>query len=577
MKRSRGFWLFAILLFFATVTAWLWWASPRNVDMSTYAPADSLLYLEANQPVQILDAISSTGAWQSLAKMGGAPVSDAHSSYLRGFMRWTGFGPARTVILARAQVAVVISDLRVAEEADTLNIKPEGALLIETHTSERRIRPVVEDALKTLAEQTYGSPTERRVIVNGVQYVEWIAPGASRQIVGAIVGSLAVVGTNEQVVQQCLAVAQSRGAALSRDPELHAMRARLTSDRTLAFGYVPAGNSAKLIAVALPLLLGRAPGDSEFQRLITNGATKIFGRLGWTSNTYMTGIEDHYEINLQPPIMSRLKPTFVSTGVTSQLQQVVPGDVYSATSYRFANPAATWQSLKMAVSSQVDALSTVVFSSLLKSALLSYGIDEPDVFLAAVHEELLTLRLDENSERALLIAHVRDRSTLRKLFERKMKMRAGESGEDKTEVFEDPQEELTASLGDDLLMLGSPADVSRYKELRGTATIMTSEDLKRMIFFGSSPMDATVVTYTNDSNRIRRFISTIVAVRGESSIPYDRLEAMLATLPYSVTETTLTDYGIERINRSPLGQFSSIVPLLFPERPAAIKNNTPAN
>ena len=92
------------------------------------------------------------------------------SHWLRGFIRWTGIGPIKSVILARAQVAVVVTDLRAVEEGDALKIKSEGALLIETHTSERRIRATFEETIKTLAEKTYGHPTSRRVSVDGVEY-----------------------------------------------------------------------------------------------------------------------------------------------------------------------------------------------------------------------------------------------------------------------------------------------------------------------------------------------------------------------------------------------------------------------
>src|SRR5204863_8391544 len=105
---------------------------------------------------------------------------------------------------------------------------------------------------------------------------------------------------------------------------LHAMRLRLARGRALIFGYVPLGNSARLLAVGLPVLLQRAPGDSEFQRLITNGAAKVFGGLGWTSNTYLTGIEDRYLISLQPSIVSHLKPTFSANNINPPILRVVP-------------------------------------------------------------------------------------------------------------------------------------------------------------------------------------------------------------------------------------------------------------
>jgi hypothetical protein len=564
MRRSYRILLLAILpLLF--VGAWLWWFRPKIVDMATYAPADSLLYLESNRPTEVVDAVTGTQAWKSFASAIQSPPARAQSHWLQGLIGWTGIGPIKSVIFARAQVAVVVTDLRAVEEGDSLNIKSEGALLIETHTSERRIRAAFEETIKELAEKTYGHPNSRRVTVEGVEYSEWIAPEGTRQIVGTVYGSLVIIGTSERVVQDCLAVSQGRRPSLKDDPELRAMRVRLEKAGSLTFGYVPTANSAKLLAVGLPLLLGRAPGDSEFQRLIAKGASRVFGSLGWTSRPYLTGIEDQYLISLQPSIIARLTPAFAANNIHSQIEKTLPDNVYSVTSYNLANPAAAWVSLKTAVSSEVDALSTIVFSSLLKSALLSYGIDDPELFLSAVKGEILTIRLDESAERSMLIAGVRDRAALRQLLLKGMSVNLKD--DQKLEIFEDQHGDFAASLSDEFIVIGSPADVRHYSSLRAAAKPMSAETIRKMTFFRSSPASGTVVTYTDDGDRVRNFISAILLAKDGPTQTPERLDEAIATLPYSSTETTLGERGLERTTRSPLGQFSTLVPLLFPQQP----------
>jgi hypothetical protein len=573
MTRSRSILLLAGLSL-AFVGAWLWWMRPKQVDMAAYAPANSLLYLEANNPTEVVEAISGTEAWKDLENMLGGRRSTLGNHWLQAFVGWTGIGPVKSVILARSQVAVVVTELRTAEEGEALNIKPEGALLIDTHTTEYRVKPVFEEGLKTLAEKTYGQSTFRRVSLDGVEYSEWLAPEGSRQIVGTVVGSVIVIGTSEREVQECLAVIQGRRPSLRDDLELHAMRLRLEKGPRLAFGYIPAANSAKLLAVGLPMLLGRAPGDSEFQRLITNGATKVFGSVGWTSRSYLTGIEDQYAVDLQPGVLTRLKPTFAATSIKSQMQRVVPGDVYSVTSYKFANPATGWQSLSATVSSQVDALSAAAFSFLLKSALLSYGIAEPETFLGAVEGEVLTVRMDDNDERSILIAAVHDRATLRKLVLKTLSV-LPQSGAGGTEVFADSEGELSVSLSDNLIVMGSFADVHHYSVARAAgATSMSADSLRRITFFGSSTGNPNIATYTNDADRIRSFFATIMTSKSSNATP-ERIDETIGKLPYSVTETTLDDHGIVRTTRSPLGQFSTLLPLLLPQQAGRTKNENP--
>jgi hypothetical protein len=575
MRRRRSILLLAVLVLAILVGASLWWTRPKQVDMATYAPADSLLYLEANHPNDVLEAISATQAWRDLENALGSQRDAATARWLQQFISWTGIGPARSVILSRAQVAVVVTDLRTAEEGDDLNIKPEGVLLIETHTAERRVKPVFEAELKTLAEKTYGRPTARHVSLDGIEFSEWLAPEGSRQIVGTVFGSLVVIGTSERVVQECLTVAQGRRPSLRDDPDLAAMRARLEQGPRLTFGYVPRANSAKLLAFGMPILMGRAPGDSDFQRIVATGAAKIFGSLGWTSRSYLSGIEDEYVIDLQPSALARLKPSFTQPNVSSQIQQLIPNDVYSVTSYRFNNPAAAWQNLSGMVSSQVDALSAIVFAKLLNSALLTYGIAEPETFLGTVNEEIFTLRTDENGERSILIAGVRDRPALRKFLSSTM------SSVDShvlsrwcDEVFLDSKEDVGACLGDQIVVMGSAAELRRYSDARAAGdTSMALDNLHRMTFFGATATAPNIVSYTNDSERIRSFYSTVMMSKGATATP-QRLDETIAKLPYSVTETSLEDHGIIRTTRSPLGQFSTLLPLLLPQQTVSGKNES---
>src|SRR5215210_7563337 len=98
------------------VAAWLWWNRPQPVDMAAYAPADALAYLEANSLPDILNGLTSTDAWQALAPPAGLRTDFTQLGWLSRAAAWTGIGPAETVVLARAQVAVVVMGLEAAEE-----------------------------------------------------------------------------------------------------------------------------------------------------------------------------------------------------------------------------------------------------------------------------------------------------------------------------------------------------------------------------------------------------------------------------------------------------------------------------
>jgi hypothetical protein len=545
MRRIRRIGV-GVFLAFSVAVGWLLWVKPKQVDMAQYAPADSIIYLESNHPLDIAQTIAGTDVWKGLDKLAGYKDTSRRSDWLQRFVGWTGIGPAQSVILARAQLAIVVTQLGTREEGDTLRIRPEGAAIIETHTAESRIRSPAEQALEALAKMTYRDPTLRRTTIDGVEFIEWISPEGGRQIVAAILGSLIIVGNSEAAVQKCLDVTLHRRPSLQQDSELQRTRVQLVRDQSLTFGYAPAGNSARLLSVAVPLMLGRAAGDSQFERLITSSAPKVLGSVGWSSNPYMNGVEDHYLISLQATIVARLKPSFDPGKVNPQVQRLMPADLHSVTYYKFGSPVAAWQNLKTAISSQIDTLSAIVFSSLLKSALLAYGIQEPEKFLAAVSGDVLTMRLDEGGERALLIARVRDSASLRELLIGKMLKNVRSVRVGDAEILENSDAEMAVGFINEYVVLGHPLDVRRCADNAIANVGLSNDKLRKITFFTPLSTPANIVTYTNDADRVRSFISAVVALGGAKALSSADIEQMIESLPYSATETTLVDWNGQR-------------------------------
>ena len=128
-----------------------------------------------------------------------------------------------------------------------------------------------------------------------------------------------------------------------------------------------------------------------------------------------------------------------------------------------------------------------------------------------------------------------DRAVLRQILSRGMSANLRNSGQ-KLEIFEDRTGDFAASLSNEFIVIGSPADVRRYSELRDGATLMRAENLRRMTYFLSSPASGNVVTYTdrnatlfnngNDSLRARNRKNYEIAI---GSIQYPRAFAVSPT------------------------------------------------
>jgi hypothetical protein len=103
-------------------------------------------------------------------------------------------------------------------------------------------------------------------------------------------------------------------------------------------------------------------------------------------------------MSVKPAVVERLQPA-LRNGAVGQHRAwgLLPADTYSVTNYNFADPAVAWDALNAAVSSQLDTLAAVFFTTVSRASLAPYGIDEPDTFLRAIEPELLTARLDAAS------------------------------------------------------------------------------------------------------------------------------------------------------------------------------------
>jgi hypothetical protein len=441
---------------------------------------------------------------------------------------------------------MVMLDLGAREEADTMTLKPEAALLIETHTSRRRIRPTVEQALQTFAERFYSRPTLKRTIVDGDEFLIWSAADNNRQIVAIIDDSLVIVANSDRAVKACLEARRGLRPSLNNDPELQQMKNNLSANGALAFGFVPSSHAPELLALATPVALGRAPGGAQIDNLVARSAAKILSSAAWSARLREGAIEDHYLFNLNPAVASRMRPVFQPSQQPVTPSAFVPKSVQSVTVYRFKQADQTWRELQTTLSSQLDTLSAVLVTSLLKSGLTTYGIDDPEKFLRLVGPEIMTLRLKANEASSVLIAQVRDEPGLRALLKNQV-LQAAE-GEDR---------QITVHYHAGYVLLGSADDVQSCLQA-------TSEpNLKHL---GSEP-SSTIVTYSDDSSRVADFISALARAQNTTAkLDGDVQLHQALQLPFAVTETSLSDSGLERRTRSPFGQFSALVPLLFPPK-----------
>jgi len=559
--------LIVVLLGIVAGGIWFWLSIPGKVDLAEYAPADSLVYVEFNNLADVARAIQYTDVWKAAA-----PIT--HSKAATPNQIWTtaakaGVAPIESVLFARTQVALVVVGLNTAEQDNTLKVRPELALIAETHTARWRTRPVMMDVVRRLANFAYGASS-----CSGPQgdsdLFECAIPGGDRKLLGAIHGTEVILANSDNALRSCLDVRAGTRPSIHSDAEFGSSRSAVVNQQSLGFGYISAANSAKLFSWAAPLLMGAAPGDQQLQQLLAVSAGKILRGIAWTALPSQGGIEDRFLFSLEPGVVTRLQPAFQTADRDENFWKLVPGDVQSLTIYRSREPAAAWNSLDTAMAFKLDALPAVLFGSLLKSSLGVYGISNPKEALTTLSPPLLTMKASAGAEGSVLIARVNDEARLRRSLEQEVFK--GDKGQIVQGLDANPDlaKEFAAVFADGYVILGKTENVRPcLVALRNSQAVVTEE--KKNLQEAARESTAAIVTYANDEERLTNFISTLLLLQGRrlSGEELANLQDQLRRSSFAETETRLGSAGIERKTHSAFGQFSTFISLLQPESGAA--------
>ncbi|MFN2533346.1 MAG: hypothetical protein ABR555_18845 [Pyrinomonadaceae bacterium] len=563
MKWLRNLLVLLTLLLIIAI-AFLWYNLPQQVDMAAYAPADSFAYLEFNSPSDIAQAIEANETWKKLAPIiGFAPRPE--SRWMAKIAR-AGLAPAESVVFTRAQVAIVVVGLNTTESGETLRIKPDAAIIVETHTAQWRIKSAVLKAANQLAAFAYGQSTcsER---TGDAGFIDCTSSTPDRKLIVAIDGSLVVVGNSDNAVRACLEARHGSRPTLAKNSELARMRSSIGSDKALAFGFISSANSARLFSWLTPLLLGKVPGDEQFEKLLAVSASKILRGIAWSSTASSIGVEDRFLFSLEPEVVSRLEPAFDVTQNQHDFWKFVPQDLRSLTIYRTQNPASGWTALDEAMSFKLDALSAVVFSSLLKTGLSVYGVENPKELLARLVPPVVTFRTNSSSSGgSVLVGRVANEKELRDDLARSIF--PSDRGQTVDGTGSDIQlgKEFTALLVSGFVLVGKTEDVRACALAIRNQHVTNATD--RIIRY-SNDNSAAITTFADDESRIISFANVIASLRhGPMSVEkQDGVRSVASAAGFSVSDTTLTSTGIQRTTRSTFGQFSTLVSLLEADRP----------
>jgi hypothetical protein len=551
----------------AVLCGWLVWNRPRKEDMAAYVPAEALAFIEVNDLDAIAQGISETEAWKALAGPLGAPSSLLPHRGLIQLARWTGVGSAEAVLAARSQIALVVAQAQATENNTTLTIKPAAALIIETHTQQRRMRPVLEKQVERFAQRFYGQPTLSRKSIADADLAVWSAPDNSRHLILTFVDTVAIVGNDESLVVQCVDVRRGRRPSIVGNPQLAQSRAQVDASGAQLFGFIPkAGVKPAVQAWALSRA-GNSPDAAIGVQLISSTFGNMIEAFAWTSRFDNATAEDRCYVLLAGGVAEKIRLSISpETRFPDNSFQFVPADAASVTSYQFHNADSFWRDLNAVMSSHSDVLGAITSRPLLRTLLEPYGILDADSFFPAAGPRFQIIRVDGSSP-AVLVAEAFDRLSLRKLAERRL------GAKPKTESIGDAELMLSATDNwavafEGNYFLTGPADAVRRCLVARTQSqsITSAETFRRSQTAVDSTLPIICLSFTRDRQTAISFVEMFSRQeRSAFSANADAIQRASQGLPYAVSATLMKGNGLEWSSRSSFGLIGSLFATFRPE------------
>lgn len=564
IRTRRAKILLGLLLVTGLVVLWLWWNRTTQTELATYAPADCLAFVEVNDLVAAAQGFESTQAWTALAGPVGARATLVPSRWIIRLARWTGIGSTEAILLARSQAAIVFTGAQANQAGPTLTIKPLATLVIETHTTQRRMRPTIEQHIGDLARRVYGESVMSRKQVAGIDLSEWSSADGSRHIVAAFADTVAIVGNDEPSVLQCLEARQGRRAALSGEKQLDDLRKRLDSPNASVFGFV-SKNGVKALLQAFALRGAASSNDLTASQIFSDTVGGLIDGLGWTSRFVDGMAEDRSSITLSQGVADKLRGNFVPADKLALGDlPFVPADVHSVSVYHFRDVEGLWRDLGSVIASHSDLIGAIAARPVLRGILKPYGIENAEAFVHSVGPRVQTIRLEEDSP-AVLVTDSLDPPGLRKLVSQRLGPKPKVENVGDFELMLSSTDNWSASFAGNHFLIG-PAEAVR-RCFQAKAQPLTSSDAFRKsqrLIDVSLPL--SVVSFVKDQHAAISFVEVFSErERSAFSTNAPAIEEASRSLPYAVSVIMLKDSGLEWTSRSSFGLVGSLLVTLSPE------------
>lgn len=416
--------IFVVALFILLLAAGLWFYGQRvkPVPLSKYVPESALGYVEINSVPQVLKQLTATTAWQQLAPAYGLTDRLNYAGALGGLAQFAGALGGETTLLARAQVAVVVTALEVRGE----QVKPRWALLAETHASQRDLQKVIEKRLPELARRAFGEAARTEGEYAGVPVIVYKAVGRAgeeKQLLSAQIESEWLLANHPEALRACIETRLGRAPSMTNN--FYLQQARPVVERGgEVFGFITGDGVTRLLRFGAYLLAGGAVGSVGKAALagavgdvFTDFSTRATDGVAYGVSFEGGGVVDRYVMLVKPDLLESLRAALKLNQSAPQVLQLIPASVQEVTLLNVENPGQSFGRLETAISARVGVGQSFIlrhFLSGMQEAFLGLRADE--LAARAIGDEVASLNFSDVVETRVWLLQVRDKALLQQLI-----------------------------------------------------------------------------------------------------------------------------------------------------------------
>jgi hypothetical protein len=573
-----------VIILFVTLTLLILTAGyfisrkPPRVPMEKYAPANALAYIEINSITNVIDGLTETKAWNEIAPVLGLSSQLKQLGSGIEFMSSTGLGPDEVIIAGRAQYAVVVTGVGAGaganEEGVYLNVKPQFALIVETHSGAEKAAKLAAERASLIAKRIFGDSTqEGSSNYEGTRLMTFHPAQPERQLVAAASGSIVLIANHESAIKVCLDAIAKRTATLAENEILRQNR-EIVDDDSAIFAYVTKSGIEKLAQFGPTVFAARFTNNPDALTATAN----LFGHISnQTTDGMFYGLRfskgevvENYLLALRPTIatglMAAIKPN-VKSGF--KVLQLVPASVEDCTILNIESVGVLPGNLLKHLSPNLDLVAGLALREFVINLYKQLGVETSDSLNNVIGNEIALVKM-RPSEPVVMMIQVKDRSQILVAMNRylaKDNEKISSETYNGTEVSVSSNEDgRAAAFVENYLVLGTSNQIKRIIDTKDSqASAATQPRVVKP--FSLPPNDPAILSYEADEKKTGEMmlvISKLTRVTDGSRelLEKEPMQKAFSRLPYATSFTSFRDSGVFTQTISAVGIFKHISDLL---------------